>query len=151
MRSFPPPIMGRKVRFVVVGCGRIAQSHFGALREHSSVAELVDVCDIDEDAVGAAGNLMRARTWTNLSEMLLATDADVVVLTMPSGLHSEQPVMVAGSGYSPTPRRGTRPWTDGHAVRGAPLGRSQHYRRRDQGDQPERRRRPEETARSQET
>ena len=29
---FPAPITDRKIRFALVGCGRIAQNHFAALR-----------------------------------------------------------------------------------------------------------------------
>ena len=37
------PITGRKIRFAVVGCGRIAVNHFNALRAHPNDAELVAV------------------------------------------------------------------------------------------------------------
>ena len=36
----------RKLRFAVVGCGRIAQSHFAALKQHGERAELVAACDV---------------------------------------------------------------------------------------------------------
>ena len=49
-----PPINDRKLRFALVGCGRIAQSHFAALRAHAAQAELVAVCDIDPMALRAA-------------------------------------------------------------------------------------------------
>ncbi|MDH0343545.1 Gfo/Idh/MocA family oxidoreductase, partial [Chromobacterium haemolyticum] len=34
-----PPITDRKIRFALVGCGRIAQNHFGALEQHADRAE----------------------------------------------------------------------------------------------------------------
>ncbi|MEO2216692.1 hypothetical protein ABGV49_06430 [Chromobacterium vaccinii] len=30
-----PPIADRKIRFALVGCGRIANNHFGALEKHA--------------------------------------------------------------------------------------------------------------------
>jgi UDP-N-acetyl-2-amino-2-deoxyglucuronate dehydrogenase len=50
----PSVILDRKLRFAVVGCGRIAQSHFKALLQHASRAELVAVCDNRPDALAAA-------------------------------------------------------------------------------------------------
>jgi len=41
------PIAGRKIRFAVVGCGRIAANHFAALARDARNAELVAVCDTD--------------------------------------------------------------------------------------------------------
>ena len=40
----------RKIRFALVGCGRISANHFDALEKHAEQAELVDVCDIDPEA-----------------------------------------------------------------------------------------------------
>ena len=43
MRHYPAPIVDRKVRFALVGCGRIAANHFDALRQHHERAELAGV------------------------------------------------------------------------------------------------------------
>jgi UDP-N-acetyl-2-amino-2-deoxyglucuronate dehydrogenase len=40
-----PAITDRKIRFALVGCGRIAANHIEALRQHADRAELVAVCD----------------------------------------------------------------------------------------------------------
>lgn len=98
MRHFPAPITDRKIRFALVGCGRIAQNHFAAIKTHEDRAEIVDVCDIVEDVAGAAGNLTGARMWTRMRDMLEKTTADAVILTTPSGLHSQQAVEVAATG-----------------------------------------------------
>jgi UDP-N-acetyl-2-amino-2-deoxyglucuronate dehydrogenase len=95
---YAAPITDRRIRFALVGCGRIAQSHFAAIRTHEERAEIVDVCDIVEDVAGAAGNLTGASMWTDLPQMLGSTDADAVVLATPSGIHCEQAIEVAQSG-----------------------------------------------------
>jgi UDP-N-acetyl-2-amino-2-deoxyglucuronate dehydrogenase len=41
------PITGRKIRLALVGCGRIANNHFGAIESHVDSVELVDVCDVN--------------------------------------------------------------------------------------------------------
>ena len=47
----------RKIRFALVGCGRISANHFGALEKHADQAELVDVCDIDPEALQKASTV----------------------------------------------------------------------------------------------
>ncbi|MGQ7791638.1 Gfo/Idh/MocA family protein [Faunimonas sp. B44] len=98
MRQFPEPIRDRKIRLALVGCGRIAQNHIAAIQKHSDRAELVDVCDIDPKALDAAAGATGARPSVSLRDLLRTTDADVLVLTTPSGIHSEQAIEIAGTG-----------------------------------------------------
>lgn len=57
MYHFPPPILNRKIRFALVGCGRIAQNHFAAIKQHGDHAELVGVCDINSTALAEGVNM----------------------------------------------------------------------------------------------
>lgn len=98
MSPFPPPITDRKVRFALVGCGRISKSHIDALGKHADAAELVDICDTDPDALAAAAEATGARPHRLLTEMLKSTTADAVILTTPSGLHPLQAMEVASAG-----------------------------------------------------
>ncbi|HEV6964115.1 Gfo/Idh/MocA family oxidoreductase, partial [Roseateles sp.] len=54
MQQSRPPVTGRRVRFALIGCGRIAQNHMEAVRKHAERAELVAVCDTDPAALQAA-------------------------------------------------------------------------------------------------
>jgi len=49
-----PFVKDRKIRFALVGCGRISANHFEALEKHGERAELVGVCDIDPAALAKA-------------------------------------------------------------------------------------------------
>jgi UDP-N-acetyl-2-amino-2-deoxyglucuronate dehydrogenase len=98
MRHFPPPIRDRKIRFALVGCGRIAANHFAAIEKHAERAELTDVCDTDPQALKKAIAQTQARGHASLTALLQATKADIVVLSTPSGLHPEQAIEVALSG-----------------------------------------------------
>lgn len=100
MRHFPAPITDRKIRVALVGCGRIAKNHFTALTQHADRAELVAVCDVDPKALDAAVSATGAKPYTHLSTLVGGTNADVIVLTTPSGLHAEQTVEIAASGRS---------------------------------------------------
>ncbi len=95
MRNFSAPITDRKIRFALVGCGRIAQNHFASIKQHAERAELVGVCDVNPNALKAAAELTGAKPYSSLSALLADTNADIVVLTTPSGLHPEQTIEVA--------------------------------------------------------
>jgi UDP-N-acetyl-2-amino-2-deoxyglucuronate dehydrogenase len=97
MRHFAPPVRDRRIRFALVGCGRIAANHFAAIEKHAERAELVDVCDTDSAALGEAVKRTGARGHVSLAALLQATTADMVVLATPSGLHAEQTIEVAAA------------------------------------------------------
>jgi UDP-N-acetyl-2-amino-2-deoxyglucuronate dehydrogenase len=114
MRHFTPPISDRRIRFALVGCGRIAQNHFAAIKQHSDRAELVSICDIDPTALSAATQITGAQPYSNLGSMLANTNADIVVVTTPSGLHPEQTVEIAASGrHVMTEKPMATRWHDG--------------------------------------
>ena len=96
MQNFP--ITNRKIRFALVGCGRISKNHFESIAQHGDSAELVDVCDIDPVALGQAIERTGAAGHVDISTLLNNTEADCVVLTTPSGLHPSQAIEVARSG-----------------------------------------------------
>ncbi len=98
----PLPVQGRPVRFALVGCGRISANHFEALRQHRERAELVAVCDNNPAALAAAVAKTGAKGYASLDALLAqdgsGTDADIVTLSTPSGLHPRQAMRVARSG-----------------------------------------------------
>jgi UDP-N-acetyl-2-amino-2-deoxyglucuronate dehydrogenase len=112
-----PPVTGRKLRFALVGCGRIAQNHIAALEKHADRVELVAVCDPDPAALGAAVARTGARGFAHLHELLAAAEADCVVLATPSGLHSQQVTAAAQAGFNVMTEKpmATR-WQDGLAM-----------------------------------
>ena len=99
MRNFPPFITDRKIRFALVGCGRIAKNHFDAINKHGDRSELVGVSDVDAKALQEASHYTGATPYRNLGEMLAEANADAFILTTPSGLHSEQAVQIATAGH----------------------------------------------------
>jgi UDP-N-acetyl-2-amino-2-deoxyglucuronate dehydrogenase len=92
------PITNRKIRFALVGCGRISRNHFDSITQHGDRAELVDVCDIDPAALERAVQSTGASGHASLTAMLDKTTADCVILTTPSGIHPQQAITVAKSG-----------------------------------------------------
>src|SRR5688500_12424907 len=91
-------VNGRRVRFALVGCGRISRNHIEALQKHHETAELVAVCDTDPVALAAAQESTGAQGFGSLEELLRGSDADAIILATPSGVHADQAVRVAQAG-----------------------------------------------------
>jgi UDP-N-acetyl-2-amino-2-deoxyglucuronate dehydrogenase len=91
-------ITDRKIRFALVGCGRISKNHIDSIAQHAAHAELVDVCDINPQALAEAVKNSDANGHASISQLLEKTDADCIILTTPSGLHPSQAIMTANTG-----------------------------------------------------
>jgi len=108
------PIAGRRIRFALVGCGRIWKNHVEALKKHAANAEIVAVCDVDEKVLEAAEGATGVQGYLRYEELLAKSDADVVVLSTPSGLHAPQTVRAAQAGkHVVTEKPMATRWDDG--------------------------------------
>jgi len=115
--SRPAPIADRKIRFALVGCGRISANHFEALRRHHKTTELVSVCDVDSEALAKAVAETGAKGFGHLGDLLAGSDPDIVVLATPSGLHPEQAIQVAESRrHVMTEKPMATRWADGQRM-----------------------------------
>ncbi|MDC8772717.1 Gfo/Idh/MocA family protein [Roseateles albus] len=92
------PIIDRPIRFALVGCGRISKNHIEAIAAHGANAQLVAVCDSKPEALAAAVALTGAAGFESLEALLAYSDADIVVLATPSGLHPQQACVIAAAG-----------------------------------------------------
>ena len=89
--------MINKVKFGLIGCGRIAQRH----AEHiNNKGQLVAVCDIVKekaDALAASGN---AKAWYSVEDMLAnEKDIDVIAICSPNGLHATHAIKALQAGF----------------------------------------------------
>jgi UDP-N-acetyl-2-amino-2-deoxyglucuronate dehydrogenase len=108
------PIKGRKIRFAVVGCGRISKNNIEALKKHAADVEIVAVCDIDPAALEAAKAAAGAQGFARLGDLLEQSNVDAVVLSTPSGLHAEQAILAAEAGkHVVTEKPMATRWQDG--------------------------------------
>jgi UDP-N-acetyl-2-amino-2-deoxyglucuronate dehydrogenase len=85
-----------KIRFGIVGCGRIAQRH----AEHvANKGELVAVCDIVRQNADALASRYNARVYYSLGEMLEnEKDMQVLAVCSPNGLHAEHAIKALNAG-----------------------------------------------------
>lgn len=117
MQTRRPAIVNRKLRFALVGCGRIARSHFEAIRRHAEHIELVAVCDSDPSVLAATVRDTGAPGFASLTDLLASSACDCVVLSSPSGLHAQQAMEAAAAGADVITEKpmATR-WSDGLAM-----------------------------------
>lgn len=117
MFSKPDPITDRKIRFALVGCGRISGKHFEALKKHADRTDLVAVCDNNPERLKQAVETTGAEGYSRLADLLEKSDADIVVLATPSGMHPSQTIRIAEAGrHVMTEKPMATRWQDGMAM-----------------------------------
>lgn len=93
------PIVGRKIKFALVGCGRISANHLMAIDAQKDSCELIAVCDIDALSLADMVKKTGAKGYQYLSDMLEDGGFDAVIITTPSGLHPAQAIECAEAGF----------------------------------------------------
>ncbi len=88
MQNLASPIVGRKIKIALIGCGRAAQSHFAAINAHQDNLQLVAVCDRNSQARKQVQERYEIAAYADVGELLASSDADVVSICTPSGLHA---------------------------------------------------------------
>jgi len=86
-----------KIKFGIVGCGRIAERH----AEHiTNQGELVAVCDIKQDRLNYFREKYDCHIYLDLDEMLDdELDIDVISICTPNGLHAQHSIKSLKNGY----------------------------------------------------
>ena len=130
----PPAIENRRIRIALIGCGRISRNHIKAIAMHHERAELVAICDTQQDLLDKAqhfaadvakenpGGATNPTQFADYSELLAASSAgatsvDLVVLATPSGLHPGQVIAAAEAGlHVCTEKPMATRWADGVAM-----------------------------------
>ena len=82
----------KKLRFGLVGCGRIVIKHVESLQSHLKNAELTAVCDIDYTKAKAIGEKYNVPYYSSYDEMLTKQEVDVVTVLTESGNHAKHTI-----------------------------------------------------------
>jgi UDP-N-acetyl-2-amino-2-deoxyglucuronate dehydrogenase len=87
----------KKIKFGIIGCGRIAQRH----AEHiDNKGELVAVCDVIKEKADEMAAKYSAKAYYNEEEMLKEQkDIDVISVCSPNGLHASHAIMALNAGF----------------------------------------------------
>ncbi|PLX09120.1 MAG: oxidoreductase [Marinilabiliales bacterium] len=82
-----------KVKFALVGCGRIAYKHIEAIRDNNNIAELIAVCDINIDKARNKSEENGIPFYTDYNDMLSAhPEIDIVSILTESGNHAKHSI-----------------------------------------------------------
>ncbi len=88
----------KRLKFALVGCGRIAQRH----AEHiNNLGILVAVCDIDTSKVTALATQYNANVYQSIDDLLHNEKGiDVVAICTPNGLHATHSIQALNAGFN---------------------------------------------------
>jgi len=88
----------KKIRFALVGCGKIGERHAGHIK---NLGHLQAVCDIDPGKATATAAKFGGSVYTDLDEMLnTEKEIDVVSVCTPNGLHAEHSIKALKAGFN---------------------------------------------------
>lgn len=86
------------IKFAIIGCGNIGKRHLAVL-DAEPRAEVVAVCDIEEDIAQKYQELYELPTYyTDYRKLLAESPAEVVCICTPHGLHAEMSIQAAEAG-----------------------------------------------------
>lgn len=85
----------KKLKFGLIGCGRIARRHVDVIRSLEE-AELAAVCDVVEERVEKFAKEFGVKGYMSADEMLQNEKLDVVNVLTPSGNHAETVFDIVG-------------------------------------------------------
>ncbi len=86
-----------KMRFALVGCGRIAKKHAEIIAHQLENAELVAVCDLVDERAKEYSEKYQVPGYQDMDQMMesIGDGVDIVNILTPSGLHAEHAVRLA--------------------------------------------------------
>ena len=77
-----------KVKFAIIGCGRIAYRHIEAIDANEN-AKLVALCDLNIGRAHERNKEARIPVYQDYNEMIQKEDIDIINIMTPSGMHVE--------------------------------------------------------------
>jgi len=76
-------------RFALLGCGKIANKHSEIITNLGPQAQLVSVCDLDQNKSSDFAKKYNVEAFNNVGSMISKTDPDTIVILTPSGTHAQ--------------------------------------------------------------
>jgi hypothetical protein len=91
----------QKLKFGLIGCGRVSENHAAALSGGQIPAGLSAVCDLDAARAEATGGKYKVPWYTDYHEMMKAEpQLDAVSIATPTGYHAAHVIDLARYGKS---------------------------------------------------
>jgi len=88
----------KKIKFGIIGCGRIAQRH----AEHiNNLGELVAVADVKRDRANELSTKYKCTSYSSIDDLLTnEKEIDVISICTPNGLHAEHTKKALEKGFN---------------------------------------------------
>lgn len=110
-------IIDRKIKVALIGCGRISKNHLDSIEKHADNVQLAAVCDTDRQVLAEMEERYNVPAFHNYDDLLAKSDADLVILCTPSGIHPAQTIAAAQAGkHVMTEKPMATRWKDGMAM-----------------------------------
>jgi UDP-N-acetyl-2-amino-2-deoxyglucuronate dehydrogenase len=85
------------INFSISGCGRVADNHLNAIANLDE-ANLYALCDVvSENVLNFIDKYQPTKTYSNHNELISDNNVDVVIISTPSGLHTQMAIEAACS------------------------------------------------------
>ena len=94
-----------KIKWAIIGCGRISYKHIEAMISNSDNIELVALCDLDEkrayDRKKQYESLVisNVKVYTDYKKMFSQNDIDVITISSESGYHAKHALDSLNNGF----------------------------------------------------
>ncbi len=99
IRSNEGAMSNRKLKFALVGCGRVSENHASHLSSGNIPTELVAVCDVDESRAKAKGDKYHVPWYRDYHDMMRAhSEIDAISIATPTGYHARHVIDLAQYG-----------------------------------------------------
>lgn len=106
--------MNKKIKIAIIGCGRISNKHFEAIKKHDDSLELVAVCDKNSAVLEKVSQETGVKGFSKLDTLLKNTELDLAAICTPSGIHAQQVIQCAEAGcHVMTEKPMATRWKDG--------------------------------------
>lgn len=87
--------MEKKLRFAIIGCGKIAPRH---AEQIIRLGELVAVCDIVKEKADALAEQFNTKACYSIEELVKSNTADIASICTPNGLHAAHSIQMLKAG-----------------------------------------------------
>lgn len=87
----------KKIKFAIIGCGRIGNRHANHIKNQG---QLVAVCDVKEEARKTLAEMHAVPSYPTIEELLAAhPETNVVNICTPNGLHAQHTIAALNAGF----------------------------------------------------
>ena len=114
MKKSYPIIKEKKIRFAIIGCGRVSKNHFASIEKYQNNIKLISICDNQKETLNKHEIKFKVKGYLDLEDMLENENLDLVSLCTPSGMHASQTKLCAKYGVNVmTEKPMATNWKDG--------------------------------------